>query len=142
MQNQFFGAIISPPTAEIQKSWRKLDFPRISRFREAGDILPLLRACLKTVKCISPPAAEIQKSWRKLDFPKISRFREAGDFLGGKNEVHPKMLANTTLKPKSVIKATFTIFSTFQVCSCHISISSGILTTSLSRRSPLRLRQR
>ena len=25
-----------PPTAEIQKSWRKVDFSRISRFREAG----------------------------------------------------------------------------------------------------------
>ena len=34
---------------------------------------------------------------RKLDLPRISRFREAGDSLGGKNEVHPTTLANTTL---------------------------------------------
>ena len=36
----------SPPAAEIQKSWRKVDFSRISRFREAGGIQPLPRACL------------------------------------------------------------------------------------------------
>ena len=33
-------------------------------------------------------------------------------------------------------------FSLFKVSLCHISISFGILSTSLSRRSPLRLRQR
>ena len=31
----------------------------------------------------------------------------------GKIEVYPTTLANTALKPKSVIKPTFTIFSTF-----------------------------
>ena len=56
---------IPPPAAEIQKSWRKynyieiktnsskIDFPRISGFREAGLYSP-------------PPAAEIQKSWRNV----------------------------------------------------------------------------
>ena len=32
-----------PPAAEIQKSWRKVDFSRISRFREAGGIQTILR---------------------------------------------------------------------------------------------------
>ena len=35
---QTVSKCISPPAAGIQKSWRKLDFPKISRFREAGDI--------------------------------------------------------------------------------------------------------
>ena len=44
--------------------------------------------------------------------------------------------------PNRSLGRLFNYSRLFQVCLCHISISFGILSTSLSRRSPLRLRQR
>lgn len=43
-----------PPTAEIQKSWRKVDFPRISGFREAGNIYACLFEAVKNQSYIKP----------------------------------------------------------------------------------------